>query len=163
LPEISVFLQFWEKYITISEYDFHQYELDELNTLFKTTQNTNTNIREEDILKIIKHFFYPYVEIVDDKYIMNIKCSLWDKCIDIEQFLQHYKQIEIHNKTETFISFDELYTNYQIYCHANNCVNQSETTCMIVSKHYFEKYLQKQLSEYIQFESFVSREWIESL
>jgi hypothetical protein len=131
-------------------------------------EKNNIIMSEEDILKIIKHFFYPYVEIVDNKYIINIKCSLWDKCHDIDLFLNYYKNKMYFFKENKLISFDEIYIEYQTYCHAINCIHQfntntsTNTNFMIVSKHYFETYLKNQLADFIHFDTFITSQWFES-
>jgi hypothetical protein len=180
LPQISNFLQFWETYITINEgsgsgsgsysdnlinnNDYfeneneNEYEINELMMLFKSVY-PSSNMGEEDILKIIKHFFYPIVLISNEKYISNIKCSLWDKSHDINLALDHYKGIlknECNNdNTNTLISFDELYHQYHSYCKAFMYVNK--VNCLIVSKHYFEKYITNYLKDCIEFDKFVDK------
>jgi hypothetical protein len=176
LPQISNFLQFWESYIQVinleldtninnEKEDFNEYELDELITLFKSIYKTNIN--EEDILKIIKHFYSQNVVVNENKYIKNIKCSLWDKCYDINLALMHYKD-NLKNKPDNFIdcsdcshyliTFDELYHQYNSFCNANMYVNKVNS--LIVSKHYFERYIKVFLNDYIQFEKFIDYNWI---
>jgi len=165
LPQIRNFLKFWESYIIIDSINiFNEYEIDELVTLFKSIDNTNIN--EHDMLKFIRHFFYPNVTITDDKYISNINCSLWDKCNDINLSLNYYKDI-LKSKAENgeenlnvLISFDQLYDQYRSYCNSNMYVNK--VNCLIVSKHYFEKYIEVFLKDYLQFEKFITYNWIYS-
>jgi hypothetical protein len=171
LPQISNFLQFWQSYI-IQDQDFseninntfNEYEIDELITLFKSVNTINMN--EEDMIKFIRHFFYPTIMIKDDKYISNIKCSLWDKCKDIQLSLENYKEIlksksnNYENNVNILISFDDLYDQYRNYCINDMYVNKVNS--LIVSKHYFEKYIEVFLSEYLQFEKFISYNWIYS-
>jgi DNA repair ATPase RecN len=47
------------------------------------TYNFN-NISFTNILKILKHFF-PEVEIKEDKYVLNITTTLWDKITEINK------------------------------------------------------------------------------
>jgi len=172
LPQISIFLQFWETYILVisnnednnSEYNY-EYEIDELILLFKSVYPSN-NMGEEDVLKIIKHFFYPSVVIKNDKYITNIKCSLWEKSHDINLALSHYiellknESISDYNNINSLISFDDLYHQYHSFCNAFMYVNKVNS--LIVSKHYFEKYIEIYLKDYIQFDKFIDkREFID--
>lgn len=149
LPQISVFLHFWDKYIIVDNDCFHEYELDELTQLFKSI-HTNTNISEDEILHIIKHFFSPQVDIVDNRYIINIKCNLWNKSHDIEKSIQSYKT---NNHEAHLISFDDLYSHYQSFVQEKSIVSQIKF--MVVSKHYFEKYITSYLNSFIKFEKFV--------
>lgn len=151
LPQISIFLHFWDKYITVEDGCFHEYELDELTQLFKANY-TNTNVSEDEILHIIKHFFSPYVEIVENRYIRNIKCNLWNKSDDIQRSIEHF-QTTANTHDNHLVSFDDLYEKYQHFIHANNTVNQLQT--MIVSKHYFEKYISYYLHYSIKFDKFI--------
>jgi hypothetical protein len=158
LPQISIFLQFWNKYITISSDLFNEYEADELTSLFKKVY-PDINMSEDDMLKIIKHFFNPYVEILNNKYILNIQCFLWNKKNDIENFFDYYKA-NLLNSEEKFpdlISFDELYKQYHSFCHANMYVNK--TISMVVSKDYFEKYINNILYKHVQFDKFIGNTW----
>lgn len=157
LPQINIFLQFWDKHITISQESFNEYEADELTTLFKSV-HPDINICEEDIIKIIKHFFNPYVEILHHKYIMNIRCNLWNKINDIECFLDFYKTKLLQEELfPELISFDDMYNQYHLFCHANVYVNNA--LAMIVSKDYFQAHVHSTLNKYVQFDKFISNDW----
>lgn len=156
LPHISNFLQFWEKNIIIcNDDDFdEEYEIDEILTLFKQNQTNNISLTDTDIVKIITHFFSPQVEIIDNKYVTNIKSKLWNKIEDIHLFLNSYKLLKIKKDTEQLISFDDLYKQYNVFSN----INENK---LIVSKNYFEKYITYYLMDYIHFEHFVSSSWLD--
>ena len=91
LPIESDFIKFWEKTIMIDEINSlndleEELEIDELCSLFKNWvkhQNeeillSSGNISEENVVKILKHFF-PNIEIIEDKYVLNITCNMWNK------------------------------------------------------------------------------------
>ena len=82
LPSVSSFLSFWEKHITITTSEENifddEYEIDEISSIYKLT-NKSTNISDKEIIKMIWHYFYPQVEVIDNKYITNIRCNLWCK------------------------------------------------------------------------------------
>ena len=168
LPNVSNFLSFWEKHITITTSDDtsididicdDEYEIDEISSIYKLT-NKNSNISDKEIIKMIFHYFSPQVEVIDNKYITNIKCNLWSKHDDINEMLANYKlqkQNELVDEL-SLISFDELYKNYKSYIHAKLIVDK--IVHPIVSKHFFEKFLSHYLSEYIKFDKFVSSEWL---
>lgn len=175
LPQISSFLQFWNTYIEIiiinnDNNNLNEYEIDELITLFKSVNNTNIN--ENDMIKIIKHFFDQIVIIKEDKYINNIFCSLWNKHNDINLSLNDYKNT-LKNKynnenneiididcSNVLISFDQLYEQYRSFCYSDLYINKPN--CLIVSKQYFEKFIEENLKEYLEFDKFISCNWIYS-
>ena len=115
------------------------------------------------MIKMICHYFSPQVEIIDNKYITNVKCNLWSKQDDINEILYSYK-FNLNNMGINphldLISFDDLYYSYKTYFKAKGLVEQK--ICPIVSKQFFEKYLTNQLQQYIKFERFVSSEWLQT-
>ena len=116
---------------------------------------SNGIISEENILKILKHFF-PNVEIIDEKFVLNVTSSLWDKMNDINISFEHIKQEIINDYKLELISFDDAYNYYYKFCNVNSFK-------FIVSKRYFEKYLYYKLSEHIVYEKFIEIEWIKKL
>jgi hypothetical protein len=161
IPIQNDFIRFWAATISCNETSnsdiifIDEMEVDELCSLFKlwsktTTEPllTNGNISEENMLKIIKHFF-PQVTVLEDKYILNVCCSLWKKEIDIQKSFEYIKQELNKNIMIKLISFDELYKYYNRYC-TNNYIK------LIVSKRYFEKYLVYKFGKYIEYDNFVT-------
>jgi hypothetical protein len=163
LPFVSHFIQFWENTINIttgSEFD-HEIEVDELCGLFKkwihkkddiTYYAGNTN--EHDILKILNHYF-PSIEIIDNKYILNVQSNMWNKINDMNETLdslkKYYKeQILLNENSSLLIAFDEIYAYYI----------KNKQIKFTISKLYFEKYLYHILADYIEFDKFVSISWI---
>jgi len=177
LPAISNFLSFWDKHITITNTNNSdinafddEYEIDEIVTIYKqyihiTNANTNinipNNISDEDVIKIISHYFSPYVEVIERKYVTNIRCNLWLKTDDIIQLLDNYKEKSILNSESVndLISFDDLYKSYRTFCQAKVIVEK--TVCLIVSKQFFEKFVSHHLHNFIQFEKFVNTDWLQ--
>jgi hypothetical protein len=162
LPNVSSFLSFWDKHITIITDDLvsdklcdEEYEIDEISSLYKQTNKSSINISDKEIIKMIWHYFHPGVEVIDNKYITNIHCNLWSKHDDINEMLAYYKQQQ--HPEISLISFDELYQNYKSYIQAKNAVENLFHP--IVSKHFFEKFLSQYLAEYVKFDKFVSSDW----
>ena len=163
LPVHIDFIKFWENTITISTTDtsisfINELEIDELSTLFKLwTKNcneqlmTNGNISEENILKILKHFF-PNIVIVEDKFVLNISCILWDKINDINNSFSYIKEQISSKQKITLISFDDAYNYYYKY----SCSNSNK---LIVNKMYFEKYLYHKIKDYIVYEKFIKTDF----
>uniref|UniRef100_A0A6C0KWA9 Uncharacterized protein n=1 Tax=viral metagenome TaxID=1070528 RepID=A0A6C0KWA9_9ZZZZ len=164
MPLVNIFIDFWETNIIIeSQYnEDNEFEIDELCTLFKKWNNknkgNNSNISEHSVLKIIEHY-YPNVEIVDNKYVLNVKCKVWDKLADIEYALSHLKceHNQSHNINDcSLLSFDYAYDYYFNFCNKNKMSSDAK---YVVSKRFFEKYLYSNLSNFIVFEKFISSEW----
>jgi translation initiation factor 2 beta subunit (eIF-2beta)/eIF-5 len=163
LPNVSSFLSFWDKHITITNDSIvdDEYEVDELMTLYKNYDKKIGQMSDTNMIKMICHYYSPQVEVIDNKYVTNIKCNLWSKHDDITTFLDDYKfnlkDIGL-NPTANIISFDDLYQLYKNYINAKSIVEQKVN--LIVSKQFFEKYITNQLSEFIKFEKFVSSDWL---
>ena len=166
LPHVSSFLSFWDKYVTITETDVNEdhideeFEIDELATLYKYSDIKNIQINDTNMIQMICHYFSPKVEVIDNKYITNIKCSLWSKQYDINEYLEQYKSnfnlntnssINI-NSDLNLLSFNELYQGYKSY--------YKTKSNLVVSKNFFEKYLLHSLEKYIKFDKFVSINWL---
>ena len=164
LPSVSSFLSFWDKHITITN-DLNmddEYEIDELTTLYKFYDKKGSQMSDINMIKMICHYFSPQVEVIDNKYITNIKCNLWCKHDDIQLFLAQYKTSSSNTSSltssENLISFDDLYQSYKIYFNAKATVDKK--TYPIVSKQFFEKFILTELTNHIKFEKFVSSEWL---
>ena len=167
LPIESDFIKFWETNIIISTSDEDllaldgEIELDEICMLFKywVKQNqseigilSNGNISEENVLKILKHFF-PNIEILEDKYILNINCILWNKIKDITKSFEFIKAELIKNDHLALISFDDAYNYYFSFCNFKSYK-------FIISKRYFEKFLYSKMYDHIVYDKFIETEWL---
>jgi hypothetical protein len=163
LPIESDFIKFWEKninvYTTESQFIDNELEIDELCYLFKNwVKNSNEEllsngtISEENVVKILTHFF-PDVEIIEEKYIFNATCLLWDKNKDIQNSFLFIKNKLIESYNLQLISFDDVYNYYCKYCSSNS-------NKFVVSKRYFEKYLYTKISDCIVYEKFIDTKWI---
>jgi hypothetical protein len=167
LPVHSDFIKFWETTIICENSDTNslfdnEIEIDELCSLFKYWSKnnpeqimTNGNISEENILKILKHFF-PMVEIVEDKFVLNVTCYLWNKIKDIEISFEYIKDLIKSDHSLALISFDDAYNYYYKFCN-------SKSFKFVVSKRYFEKYLYYKISDHIVYEKFIETEWIKQI
>jgi hypothetical protein len=169
LPMQSDFIKFWENTIIVSSNEYenenifnHELEMDEICSLFKAWSKINSqqicsngNISEENVVKILKHFF-PNIEIIEDKYVLNVNCSLWNKNCDISLSFEYIKTQIKNEHTLALISFDDAYNYYYKYCNINSHKS-------IVSKRYFEKYLYFKLSDFIVYEKFIETSWIQNV
>jgi hypothetical protein len=148
LPVYKDFIEFWNTTILVSiSSDFeNELEIDEISSLFKIWSNSKNALTEENIIRVLKHFFSS--EIIEDKYVLNVTSNIWNKCNDIENSITYIKEQIKENHKLSLISFDDLYNYYQIFCN-NNFLK------FIVSKRYFEKYLYYKFSHYIVYEKFI--------
>jgi len=161
IPFISDFIHFWEKNMSNANNDL-EWEMDEICILFKKWCHENSefsfsngNINEAELTKILSHFF-PHVEIQENKYLTGFFCSLWDKSEDINKVLVLMKQYysSIVEQTDDMISFEDAYNFYFQYCNKNKMEFK-----YIVSKRFYEKYIYHYLSEFIEYDTFISPAW----
>jgi len=176
LPAIQVFLQFWNDTMIVDDTE-SDLEIGELLVLFRRWCELNNepivSLNDKHMLDIIA-YYYPSTEIERDKFISHIRCSLWDKQLDI--------QIAMDNMKETIRSRYELsemsraaspgiyrnvsiYDAYLFYCkYATSAISEniSEPTTIgkqVVSKSYFEKYIYDNYYDYIVESKFLTPGW----
>lgn len=138
LPIVSNFMKFWEASISEDSYDEeYEFEIDEIITLFKIwlgknkltgISSSNMNISDTLLIELIRHF-YPDIIIEDNKYVMHIKCNLWNKRVEIVNSLALFK-LKCNGENEPFTK--SLYQAYEFYSLMN------KHPCL-ASKRYFEK------------------------
>jgi hypothetical protein len=83
----------------------------------------------------ILSYFHPELEIVNEKNVMRTRNLLWDKDMDIELALSHLKENGYVN-----LSVYEAYNHYTKF-HTNH-LTENRMKPLLVSKSYFEKYIQ---------------------
>jgi hypothetical protein len=159
LPTHIDFIKFWQDNIIVSNqvetstFFDNELEIDELASLFKLWAKGNSeilsssSISEENILKILQHFF-PFIEIFEEKYLLNISSKSWNKINDINQSLEYIKDQVNLNKNLTLLSIEDAYNYYYKFCKLNSF-------SFLVSKRYFEKYLYFKLSHHIVYDKFI--------
>ena len=177
LPAIHTFLQFWED--TMIEDDVEtDLEIEEVVILFrKWCEQKNemvSHLTDKQMLDIIA-YYYPSLEIERDKFIARIRCSLWDKQMDIQIALDDmklYLQNEYMNNNDSphsRVSSPAIYRNISVYdAYTYYCKYISTPSVpppmtsrrrQIVSKAYFEKYIFDNYQEYIIDSKFISCDW----
>jgi hypothetical protein len=190
LPIVSQFIHFWDTYITEDENE-PEFEIDELMRLFRKTNTKQKNISTESkmtdslMIELIKHF-YPDMEILEDKYIMNIRCSLWDKREEVKKTLELFRIKERNNLNAiTPFSLDSPDVSNSPYISnttyiSNNYYIQSSTKSLcikslydayefycnsnngnecLVSKRYFEKMARELIGEYLEEDGVISNSY----
>ena len=132
LPLVSSFLNFWEVNM-VEDILEPEIEIDELSKMYKIfNENKNTSFTDKILLELIG-YFYPDVEIEEDKYILNMRCKLWDKRVDVINAIDIFKCKNIDSNIK-----NSLYSVYNEY----SCNNSSK---FIVSKKYFYKIAEEYL------------------
>jgi hypothetical protein len=147
LPTVSKFIKFWDT--SIVEYD-SELEMDELLALFRQWLNNSkscVNMNEALLIDLIHHF-YPDISIIDNKFIQNVKCRLWDKRNDVINALELFK-LKCNEQEETLCK--SLNEAYEYYTSAKNLLN--------VSKIYFEKISTEVIQEHIDGDGFIKASW----
>jgi len=151
LPIVSKFIKFWDTTITdsVSYLNVYYLEVDELLVLFKqfnSSGKTNINMNENLLVDLIHHF-YPEIIIIDNKYIQNINCSLWDKRSDVVNSLEVFKmkcsEQEEHTKS--------LNDAYEYYTSSKHLIN--------VSKNYFERIAIELINSHIDEDGLIKSSW----
>ena len=157
LPIYKDFIQFWNTTMstTVASSQYQNFEndieIEEISSLFKFWNKSKTSLSEENIVRILKHFFV--IDFVENKYVLHVSSSIWDKFSDIEQSITYIKQQCKEHITSSLISFDDLYNYYQKRC-------KNASLKFVVSKRYFQKYLYFKYSDYIVYERFITFEWV---
>ena len=159
LPVVSDFMYFWNTTMK-STSSGNDYEVDELCTLFQKFVKvnadkcvTNGRILEDDILNILRYYLSD-IEIIGNKYVLNIDCTLWNKGQDILLLLEdakvYFKQEKVDCDDKT-ISFDDLYKHYL----------RKKDREFTMAKTYFEKFIDEHLKKYIVYSRVISEKWLE--
>jgi hypothetical protein len=130
-------------------------EIDEIREIFKLWNKTNDNLSNQQIIDIISYFF-PDVCIENDKHIHEFVCSLWNKGEQIELIMENYKKYYIKNALDGDKTIHDAYIFYFNY--VNTTIHTSPYDSLIVDKSYFEMYVTKYLSPYID-NNYISNVW----
>jgi hypothetical protein len=167
-PMIQTFLRYWNETMTYDENEI-ELEIEEITNLFRLWGETVRtykwevfSLTEYQILDVISYFF-PEIHIDKQKYIYNIRSTLWDKNTDIQTALIQYKNNILDTfcirKTPIIIS---IYDIYSFYCRFySSKSSNSQQKIFLVSKSYFEKYLVEKYGEYIYENGTFSNEWMD--
>ena len=99
------------------------------NIWLKTNDFSDNNNNERKLRHLIEHFF-PHIEIIDKKYILNVKVKSWNKKQSIIDHLNIIdKNYFLANDTITIFQLYKLYIQY------NDKLNY------VVSKKYFNTFI----------------------
>ena len=148
LPAVQTFIQFWEETVVVDERE-SGFEIEELHILYRqwcfTNDEQRRNITSKQILDVIL-YFYPNMDISQEKYISKIRNVLWDKREDIRIAVDNYI-VFLRTTPE-----NQPYNNvsiYDAYLYYSKFYKTPGTQKQIVSKNYFEKYILENYAHYI--------------
>lgn len=165
LPNISSFLDFWNENITIYENEnesfVYDYTATELLYLYKMSEFKIGSLNEKNMLRIIQHYFSPQVCIINEKYVKYIKCKLWLKEEEINEFLNYQKYELIKSEfysSHKYISLNQLYDLYK-----KTGKNSSIGKDLFIGKDFFQTYVSYQLQNYMNDDNtLIDLKWIEN-
>ena len=152
LPLVTRFNDFWTQTIVVNANDEDELEIDEFTTLFKrhhhqqvmqsmqsgqaSPQLQSHNHTDAAFLGLIRHFC-PDVVIENDKYLMHVGCSMWDKRGEVLSAMQSYVE---ESQLSGLAAATSVYKAYEFYCQQQRVKNQTQNVHnLIVNKKYFEK------------------------
>lgn len=152
MPEIQNFTQFWDENM-VEDANEHGLEVEEIRRMFYKWGNNS--ITDEQIIDLIQ-YFYPNVIVENDKYIQEIRCSLWDKQKSIKNVFDEIKS-EWPDKENDL----SIYDAYLYYCkrYKKRKVNGASDLGLIVHKSYFEDYVVRHFADYIIGPGILSKTW----
>lgn len=154
LNRIDKFKIFWSSTISESKEPFSTYEVGEICELYRQwINNCPELLLSQQTINHILEYFYS-TKLIDDKYIVNIKCSLWCKWLDINEWINDYKTN--YNKDITKISISNL---YQSYCAFKMQKMKNDMQNNSVSKDYFTKYLKSNIPEKYIMDNMISHSY----
>jgi hypothetical protein len=144
---ISSFLSFFNETFDVNSNYITQFELDEVLFIYsKKCRHKNYLLNEKMLQSLLKHYFDD-VEVLNGKYINGIKCNIWDKQCDIDEFMKYIQDNndetqsnELSNEKfndsddDSVTSHDKLYERYCLWC-------EKDKKQFIVSKDYFEEHV----------------------
>jgi len=146
-PMIQNFLKFWDE-TTIQDPDSDvELEADEIALLFRkwmyrylNLKHTRYLLKDTQIIDIL-NYFYVDLEIVENKYVLHVQNTLWDKDMDIELAINQWREAE----PDSVFSVHHVYSFYAKYHYCNGNQEDSVIRPLLVSKSYFEKYCRRRM------------------
>jgi hypothetical protein len=158
IPLIQKFLKFWNETTVEDSNSYVELEIEEIAALFRRWIKKKSQkyiIKESKILDILS-YFKPELEIVENKYVLQVRNILWDKDMDIEIALGTLKE-----KTDSPRSYPNvtLYDAYLYYCKFHNTSLEDGKKTLLTSKSYFEKYVRHQYGSYLNQNNAFIEDW----
>jgi hypothetical protein len=169
LPSVCKFIQFWDDKMEHDETEI-ELEISDILALFKKwceSRNEHIfNMNEKQVVDLIT-YFYPDVEIDQDKYVYKWRCTMWNKQMDIMMAIDDLKakygimsdsslRISKSNSSLSLCSQDSnsnflmsmnisIHDAYAHYCDFITKIEMEKHLLrpmpLLVSKQYFEKFI----------------------
>ena len=119
---VDKFHRFWAQHVSLDSLEpLFEYEIGELAALYRE-DTKDKRMTESQMLDLIR-FYHEEIQIVDNKHVQGIYCSLWNKKQELSEF---FSNAELGDQ----VSFYDAYTIYL-----------RDKKRRVVSKAYFEKYI----------------------
>jgi len=150
LPLVSSFCQFWDEFIVKDEDS--ELEAGDIVMLFSSVGGKlgrGTTDPAAVLMDLVRHF-YPTVMLEDEKYVLGVRCTLWDKAGDVTKAVEGFKEHQAEQGYEYSTSLDAIYEYYS-----------KVPKPRAVSKRLFEKMATDILGDYIDAEGCISATWWE--
>jgi len=171
LPSIQAFLQFWDEMVIVDDTET-DFEIDELTELFRRWSGGQV-LTDGAVLDMISHY-HPEIEVENDKYIQKIRCSMWDKQLELQMAINIIRDdlvFSLSMRTDasaiiTMLPQERLYSIsiYNMYLNYVNIFSGKESPAgvkrTVVSKRYFNKYIYENMTEYIIDHEYIKSEWL---
>ena len=106
LKSVKNFLHFWSE--NIVDDSGNEYEVSELCHIY--TDLSTKEIMDGEMLVFILNHFLPKIKIKKNRYVMNIKCGVWDKKKDFMSALDLLKMK--YSLIDYNVGFLKLYQDY---------------------------------------------------
>jgi hypothetical protein len=158
IPLIQKFLKFWDDTIVEDTNEYAELESEEIGLLFRNwlyyyqNQKKQKYMLKETKIMDILIYFYPELEITNEKYVIHVRNVLWDKDMDIELALSHIRDDEARSMS--------LYNAYKSYSEFHTIhLTENRIKPLLVSKSYFEHYVRFQYGMYMDTNDTFLDEW----
>ena len=150
LPLVAKFIKFWDQTMLTEGEGENELEVDEVVVLFKqfnTGKHLNMHLSESLLLDLIHHF-YPDTTIMENKFIQQVKCTLWDKRTDVLNSLELFK-LKCSEQEEVLPK--SLKDAYEYYTASKNA--------LIMSKRYFERVASELINQHMDADGLILASW----
>ena len=125
-------------------------EMDEILALFKqfnSGKQYNMHLTET-LLQDLIHHFYPETTVIENKFIQQMKCTLWDKRSDVLNALELFK---LKCSEQEDVLPKSLTDAYEFYTAGKNAIN--------MSKRYFERIVHEILNQHMDNDGLILASW----
>ena len=129
IPQIKSFVTFWKKHFYYDESELFL-EINEIQAIYcQSNDKKASKVSDDSIIQMLKNYVDDII-IIDEKYVQNYGCTLWNK----------RKQIDIALKNMNIESINQNMNIHKIY--SDYCDNNDLKYEMNVRKKYFEYYIE---------------------